>query len=74
LTVAATPSSRFSRRSIRASHAPQVIPPTTSSASVAAVPVAVSVTGGRHCVSGEPLPGDAPLREAVEEAGYEFGG
>ena len=32
MTVAATPSSRFSRRSIRAAQAPQVIPVTTSSA------------------------------------------
>jgi hypothetical protein len=24
--------------------------------------------------SGDPLPGDGPLREAVEEAGYEFAG
>ena len=36
--------------------------------------VDVDVAGGTVRVTGDPLPGDAPLREAVEEAGYEFGG
>ncbi len=36
--------------------------------------VDVDVTAGRVRIIGEPLPGDAALREAVEEAGYEFGG
>ncbi len=36
--------------------------------------VDVDVAGGTVRVTGEPLPGDAPLREAVEEAGYEFAG
>ena len=36
--------------------------------------VDVDVAGGIVWVTGDPLPGDAPLREAVEEAGYEFGG
>ena len=36
--------------------------------------VDVDVAGGIVRVTGDPLPGDAPLREAVEEAGYEFGG
>jgi copper chaperone CopZ len=36
--------------------------------------VDVDVTAGTVRVSGEPLPGDAPLREAIEEAGYEFVG
>ena len=34
--------------------------------------VDVDVTAGIVRVSGDPLPGDVPLREAVEEAGYEF--
>ena len=34
----------------------------------------VDVAGGTVLVTGDPLPGDAPLREAVEEAGYEFAG
>jgi len=33
----------------------------------------VDVAGGTVRVTGEPLPGDARLREAVAEAGYEFG-
>ena len=36
--------------------------------------VDVDVTAGAVRVTGEPLPGDAPLRGAVEEAGYEFAG
>jgi len=36
--------------------------------------VDVDVDGGTVRVSGDPLPGDGPLRAAVEEAGYEFGG
>jgi len=36
--------------------------------------VDVDVTAGTVRISGEPLPGDASLREAVEEAGYEFAG
>ena len=36
--------------------------------------VDVDVAGGTVLVTGDPLPGDAPLREAVEEAGYEFAG
>ena len=36
--------------------------------------VDVDVATGTVRVSGGPLPGDVPLREAVEEAGYEFAG
>lgn len=36
--------------------------------------VDVDVTAGTVRVSGDPLPDDDPLREAVEEAGYEFAG
>jgi copper chaperone CopZ len=36
--------------------------------------VDVELAAGTVRVSGNPLPGDGPLREAVEEAGYEFGG
>jgi copper chaperone len=36
--------------------------------------VDVDVTAGTVRITGDPLPGDAPLREAVEEAGYEFAG
>lgn len=36
--------------------------------------VDVDVAAGTVRVSGDPLPGDAPLRAAVEEAGYEFAG
>jgi copper chaperone len=32
----------------------------------------VDVAVGKVRITGEPLPGDAALREAVEEAGYEF--
>jgi copper chaperone len=34
--------------------------------------VDVDVAGGTVRVTGDPLPGDASLREAVEEAGYEY--
>ena len=34
----------------------------------------VDVTAGTVRVSGDPVPEDASLREAVEEAGYEFAG
>ena len=36
--------------------------------------VEVDVAAGTVRVSGDPLPGDATLREAVEEAGYELAG
>jgi copper chaperone len=36
--------------------------------------VDVDVIAGTVRITGDPLPGDAPLREAVEEAGYEFAG
>jgi len=36
--------------------------------------VDVDVAAGTVRVTGDPLPGDAPLREAVEEAGYVFAG
>jgi copper chaperone len=36
--------------------------------------VEVDVAAGTVRISGEPLPGDAALREAVEEAGYELAG
>jgi copper chaperone len=36
--------------------------------------VDVNVAAGTVQISGSPLPGDAALREAVEEAGYEFAG
>jgi copper chaperone len=36
--------------------------------------VDVDVAGGTVRVTGDPLPGDVPLREAVEEAGYQFAG
>jgi len=36
--------------------------------------VDVDLEAGTVRVSGDPMPGDAPLREAVEEAGYEFAG
>jgi len=36
--------------------------------------VDVDVDAGSVRVSGDPLPGDVSLREAVEEAGYEFAG
>jgi copper chaperone len=34
--------------------------------------VDVDVTAGTVRVTGDPLPGDAALRAAIEEAGYEF--
>ena len=36
--------------------------------------VDVDVTAGRVRITAEPLPDDAALREAIEEAGYEFAG
>ena len=36
--------------------------------------VDVDVAGGTAAITGDPLPGDAPLREAVEEAGYQYVG
>jgi copper chaperone len=34
--------------------------------------VDVDVAAGTVRITGAPLPGDTPLREAIEEAGYEF--
>jgi len=36
--------------------------------------VDVAVAAGTVLVTGEPVPGDAVLREAIEETGYEFAG
>jgi len=36
--------------------------------------VDVDVEAGTVRITGEPLPGEAALREAIEEAGYEFAG
>ncbi len=36
--------------------------------------VDVDVAAGTVRITGDLLPGDAPLREAIEEAGYEFAG
>ncbi len=36
--------------------------------------VDVDVAAGRVRITAEPLPDDAALREAIEEAGYEFAG
>ena len=36
--------------------------------------VDVDVAAGTVRITGDPLPGDNPLRAAVEEAGYEFAG
>ena len=36
--------------------------------------VAVDVAAGQVRVTAEPVPGDDALREAIEEAGYEFVG
>jgi copper chaperone CopZ len=36
--------------------------------------VAVDVPAGKVRITGERLPGDAALREAIAEAGYEFAG
>jgi copper chaperone len=38
------------------------------------VDVDVDVAAGTVRITGDPLPGDTPLREAVEEAEYEFAG
>lgn len=36
--------------------------------------VDVDVAVGTVRITGDPLPGDSPLRAAIEEAGYEFAG
>ena len=36
--------------------------------------VDVDVAAGTVRITGDPLPGDTPLRAAVQEAGYEFAG
>lgn len=36
--------------------------------------VDVDVAAGTVRITGDPLPGDSPLRAAIEEAGYEFAG
>jgi len=36
--------------------------------------VDVDVAAGTVRITGDPLPGDAPLRAAIDEAGYEFAG
>jgi copper chaperone len=36
--------------------------------------VDVDVAAGQVRITGEPVPGDTALREAIEEAGYEFAG
>jgi len=36
--------------------------------------VDVDVAAGAVRITGDPLPGDTPLREAIEEAGYQFAG
>ena len=36
--------------------------------------VDVDVAAGTVRITGDPLPGDTPLREAIEEAGYQFAG
>ncbi len=36
--------------------------------------VDVDVAAGTVRITGDPLPGDTPLREAIQEAGYEFAG
>ncbi|MBV9445643.1 MAG: heavy-metal-associated domain-containing protein [Streptosporangiaceae bacterium] len=36
--------------------------------------VEVDVAAGKVQITGDPVPGDAALRAAVEEAGYEFAG
>jgi copper chaperone len=36
--------------------------------------VDVDVAAGKVRITGEQVPGDAALREAIEEAGYEFAG
>jgi copper chaperone len=38
------------------------------------VDVDVDLAAGTVRITGDPLPGDTPLREAIEEAGYEFAG
>jgi copper chaperone len=36
--------------------------------------VDVDAAAGTVRITGDPLPGDTPLREAIEEAGYQFAG
>jgi copper chaperone len=36
--------------------------------------VDVDIAAGTVRITGDPLPGDTPLREAIEEAGYRFAG
>ena len=38
------------------------------------VDVDVDVAAGTVRITGDPLPGDNPLRAAIKEAGYEFAG
>jgi copper chaperone len=38
------------------------------------VDVDVDVAAGTVRITGDPLPGDTALREAIQEAGYEFAG
>jgi copper chaperone len=38
------------------------------------VDVDVDVAAGTVRLTGDPLPGDTPLRAAIEEAGYEYAG
>jgi copper chaperone len=36
--------------------------------------VDVDIAAGTVRITGDPVPGDTPLREAIEEAGYRFAG
>ena len=36
--------------------------------------IEVDVAAGQVRITGEPVPGDDALRQAISEAGYEFGG
>ncbi|HEX9529349.1 MAG TPA: heavy metal-associated domain-containing protein [Streptosporangiaceae bacterium] len=36
--------------------------------------VDIDVAAGKVRITGQPMPGDAALRAAIEEAGYEFAG
>jgi len=38
------------------------------------IDVEVDIAAGTVRITGDPLPGDTPLRAAVEEAGYELAG
>jgi copper chaperone CopZ len=46
----------------------------TSGALAGVTGVEVDVAAGKVQVTGEPLPGDAALREAIAEAGYQLAG